>query len=273
MTILCYHAVDPDWVSPLAVQPAAFARQLDRLRARRTVLPLAAAVERLDRQGRLPRGFSALTFDDGFESLYDHAFPLLRRRGLPATVFLVVETLLPAGRPVDWVDTPPPPPRRLTTLSRSQVKEMQDAGVTFASHSLSHHDLTTLAFDDCVADLRRSREVLEDLLGHRVPFLAYPRGRNNDAVRAAAAVAGYTHSFTLPERREPAGQHGIPRVGIYPGNSPRIAVGKTDPAYLTLRLGPLFPPVRHATRTVGRHVTRWTALARDLVGVNGHAQR
>ncbi len=251
MTILCYHAVDPTWSSPLAVDPLDFARQCELLSLRRTVLPLDVAVHRLDRGGRLPRGMTALTFDDGFASLHEHALPVLQRLRLPATVFLVAETLVGAGRAVDWVDTPPPPPRRLQTLDIAAIREMQGVGVQFASHSYSHFDLTGLGYDRCVEDLTSSREVLEDLLGHRVTHLAYPRGRNDATVRAAAARAGYTHSFTLPEGPEPAGPHGIPRVGVYPGNNARIVVAKTDPAYLQLRLSRVWPGVRAAAVSAG----------------------
>jgi hypothetical protein len=93
--------------------------------------------------------------------------------------------------------------------------------------------------------------VLQDLLGHDVPFLAYPRGRNDATVRAAAERAGYTHSFTLPEGPEPPGPHGVPRVGIYPGNGPWVTLAKTHPAYLGVRLGPAFPAIRRAAVAVG----------------------
>lgn len=246
MTILCYHSVQEHWQSPLAIKPDVWARHARWLAARRSVLPLDAAVKRLDSSGRLPRGTTAVTFDDGFAALYDHVLPVLTREQMPATVFLVAETLTPAGRVVDWVDTPPPFP--LATLSRDQVLEMQDAGVAFASHSYSHHDLTTLSYDQCVKDLRDSRDLLEEMLGRPVPLLAYPRGRNNDAVRKAAAQAGYSYSFTLPVEREPVGPHGIPRVGIFPGNGERALAIKTRRAYVSLRTSPAFPVLRRALR-------------------------
>lgn len=251
MTILCYHAIDPDWSSPLAIDPDTFRRQCELLGRRRNVLPLEEAVTALDHRGHLPRGVTTLTFDDGFASLHEHALPVLRRLELPATVFLVAETLVGSGRAVDWVDTPPPPPRRLETLQLEQIAEMQSAGVRFASHSYSHYDLTTLGYDRCVDDLARSREVLEELLGQPVPFLAYPRGRNDATVRAAAARAGYTHSFTLPEGPEPPGPHGVPRAGVYPGNGPRLVLQKTQSAYLRIRLSPWYPRIRRAAVRVG----------------------
>jgi peptidoglycan/xylan/chitin deacetylase (PgdA/CDA1 family) len=235
VTILCYHAVEPGWSSPLAVDPAAFEAHCAWLARHRSVIPLEQAVTRLDSAGRLPGGVAALTFDDGFRGLYEHALPVLSRYRLPATVFLVAQTLTAAGQRVDWVDTPPDHP--LETLTLGQVRAMQAAGVTFASHSWAHADLTLLDHEDCVRDLRESRELLESLLGHPVRQLAYPRGRHDPGVRAAAREAGYTHAFALPEGREHVDAYAVPRVGIYHGNGVgRLRVKAARP-YLRLRTG------------------------------------
>ena len=233
MTILCYHSIQPRWDSPLAVEPEAFAWQAAWLRARRTVLPLSAALTRLDRTGRLPRGEAALTFDDGFAALHAHALPVLTRERLPSTVFLVAQTLTPQGQAVDWVDTPGTEP--LETLTLDQVLEMQDAGVDFQSHSWAHLDLTQLTYAECVRDLRDSRELLSDLLGRAVTLLAYPRGRHAPHVREATAAAGFTHGFALPERGEPVGDYSVPRVGIYHGNGHMAMRIKSARPYLRLR--------------------------------------
>ncbi|MGH8893193.1 MAG: polysaccharide deacetylase family protein [Actinomycetes bacterium] len=250
MSILCYHAIEDAWPSPMAVEPADFTAHCRWLQRRRTVVPLERAVGLLDPKGRLPRGTAALTFDDGFTSLYDEALPVLTRLQLPATVFLVAQTLTGEGRPVDWVDTPPPAPRRLTTLTRDQVREMQDAGVDFQSHSWAHHDLTTLGHAECVRDLRESRELLEELLGRPVRQLAYPRGRHDAAVRDAAEKAGYSHAFALPERSEAVGPFALPRVGIHRGNGTRVMRVKAQPAYLAVRTSPAFPAAARAVRAV-----------------------
>ena len=233
MTILCYHSVEPDWESPLAVAPQEFGRQAAWLRARRRTLPLTEAVERLDSSGRLPRGQAALTFDDGFVALHEHVLPVLRREKLPATVFLVAETLTPAGRPVDWVDDAGS--ASLGTLTVDQVLEMQEAGVDFQSHSWAHRDLTQLSHEECVRDLRESRAFLSELLGRHVTLLAYPRGLHDEGVRAAAGKAGYTHALTLPERAEEPGPFAIPRVGIYRGNGQLTVRLKASRPYLRVR--------------------------------------
>lgn len=233
MTILCYHTVEPDWESSLAVTPTAFARQAAWLRARRRAIPVEKALGRLDRTGRLPGGEVALTFDDGFSGLHEHVFPVLHRERLPATVFLVAQTLTAGGQPVDWVDDGGPEPQ--TTLTISQILEMQDAGVDFQSHSWAHHDLTRLSTAECVRDLRDSRELLSDVLGRQVTLLAYPRGLHDEHVRQAAARAGYTHAFALPVRPEVPDRFAIPRVGIWRGNGQLVVRVKTSRPYLRLR--------------------------------------
>jgi peptidoglycan/xylan/chitin deacetylase (PgdA/CDA1 family) len=252
MTILCYHSVQPGWDSPLAVEPDDFRWQAAWLRRKRRVLPLHDALPRLDASGRLPRGEAALTFDDGFAALHEQVLPVLRQERLPATVFLVAQTLTPAGRPVDWVDTPGTEPLR--TLTLDQVMEMQDAGVDFQSHSWAHLDLTRLSEDECTRDLGESRELLSDLLGRPVTLLAYPRGRHDAHVRRAAARAGYTHAFALPEQAEPAHEYAVPRVGIFRGNG-----------RLTVRIKAARPYLRVRTsRTVSRTAPQVKRTARSL---------
>lgn len=246
MSVLCYHAVQPNWTAPMSMEPALFARHAAWLARRRAVMPLQDAVSRLDRSGRLPGGLMSLTFDDGFDSLYDHVMPVLTRHGLPATVFLVAQTLTGAGQAVDWVDNPPRD--GLATLEVDQVLEMQSAGIRFESHSYSHVDLTRLSLDDCVRDLRDSRELLESLLGRPVRLLAYPRGRHNAAVRTAAERAGYSHAFTLPEQREPEGPYSVPRVGLYHGNSVANLRIKSTRPYLPLRTGQAYQITQRVQR-------------------------
>jgi peptidoglycan/xylan/chitin deacetylase (PgdA/CDA1 family) len=255
VTILCYHAVQERWNSALAVTPEAFAQQAAWLGRTRTVLPIQEALTRLDRKGRLPRGAAALTFDDGFADMYTHALPVLTRERLPATMFLVAQTLTPGGQAVDWVDDPGAEPLR--TLDLDQVLEMQDAGVDFQSHSWAHHDLTSLPFEECVRDLRESREFLSDLLGRRVTLLAYPRGLHDGQVRAAAERAGYTHAFALPVSPEEPTRFAVPRVGIWRANGPLTVRVKSSRPYLGVR----------TSATAARAVRSATGVVRTLRAV------
>ena len=247
MTILCYHTVEPDWNQTLAVTPTEFERQCRSLAAHRDVRPLDVAITALDRKFRPTGRVSAITFDDGWRGVYDHAWPILRRCGLPFTVFVVADTVTDPVRRVDWVIDPPSQP--LEVLTADQIREMHAAGVDIASHSLRHADLTTLGYEACVRDLVESREILEDLLGSPVRTLAYPSGRHDDDVRRATRDAGFEAAFTLPEQFEETGRFAIPRVGIYRGNSNRTLWLKTRRHYLDARLNPRY---RAARRLVSR---------------------
>jgi peptidoglycan/xylan/chitin deacetylase (PgdA/CDA1 family) len=215
------------------MRPPEFAAHAAWLARRRTVVPLSDAVPRLDRQGRLPRRMAALTFDDGFSGVLEHALPEVQRHGLPMTVFLVAQTLTEEGLGAWWVRTPPSWP--LTTLTVDEVLHLRDLGVDLQSHSWAHHDLPELDADACETDLRRSREFLEDLLHQPVPYLAYPRGLHDDGVRRAARRAGYSHAFALPEAAERVDEYAVPRVGIHRGNSTRTLAVKARRRYLDVR--------------------------------------
>jgi peptidoglycan/xylan/chitin deacetylase (PgdA/CDA1 family) len=90
VTVLAYRAVIS---SPLAVPDAAFLDatafrgQAEYLARRFEVVPLSEAVQRLKRR-QVRRPTAVITFDDGLQSVHDVAFPVLKRQGLPATVFL-----------------------------------------------------------------------------------------------------------------------------------------------------------------------------------------
>lgn len=236
MSILCYHEVDPEWGSPLALTPSAFMEHCRWLARKRTIVDVETAGRLVRPSGTLPRGLAALTFDDGLAGLHQHALPVLVSTGLPATVFLVAETLVPGGRPVDWIDGLPRGARR--TLTAEQVLDMQQAGITFGSHSYSHRDLRELSDAECEHDLRLSREVLEEVVGRPVRTLAYPRGFHNGRVRAAAQRAGFSYAFGIDQPTEARDRWCIPRIGTYRHNglaTLRIKTSRWYPAVRTSR--------------------------------------
>lgn len=246
MSVLTYHAVDPNWGSPLAVAPARFSAHCAWLCRRRRVIELADAVSTVSRHGRLPRGTVALTFDDGFENLFHHAFPVLRREGMPATVFLVAQTLAPDGHAVDWVDEPPRFP--LTTLKLDQVLEMQEAGCRFESHTYSHPDLTKLSDQECRRELEASRVLLEDLLRHSVQGLAYPFGYHDNRVCRLAEQAGFSYAVGTSQRKVRVGRYAVPRAGIYRDDDLIALRIKSSSWYPGVRRTSAFPAIRAGVR-------------------------
>jgi peptidoglycan/xylan/chitin deacetylase (PgdA/CDA1 family) len=238
MSILCYHSVSPDWRSPLSVTPQVFDQHCAWLASRRTMVDLDTAVANMKPNGSLPSHLATVTFDDGFSDLYEHALPVLMKHKIPCTIFVVVGTLLRQNPDVTWVDDPPQ--QRLNVLSLDQIHEMRKMGVQFASHSYSHHDLTKLSDYECELDLRESRILLEDLLGSRVRYLAYPRGFHNERVRKAAQKAGYSHAFAMMEKPHIVDKYAVTRVGVF-GHNGLFTLGvKISPWYVPVRMGQLF---------------------------------
>lgn len=222
--------------------PEGFEQHCQWLSRSRTVLSTDECLATWAETGRMPRASVSLTFDDGLAELAQWAFPPLARYRLPATVFLVAETLTSQGRPVDWVDDPPPWP--LQTLTPEQVLAARADGVRFASHSWAHHDLVRLSEQECVRDLRDSRELLEDLLHEPVRLVAYPFGRHDAKVERAARRAGYEFALALPDGPEVANRYAVPRVGIFRGDGAGILRLKTTGFWLPLRYSPTFPLLR-----------------------------
>jgi len=95
MTLLTYHRIgeaglagdfgDPQMIS---ASPAGFEWQIAHVRRYFTVLSLGEIIERFQAGSPLPLNIAVITFDDGYQDNYSLAYPILRRYGLPATIFL-----------------------------------------------------------------------------------------------------------------------------------------------------------------------------------------
>ena len=176
--ILAYHAIDKR-PSAISTHPATFKWQMRWLhRHGYEVVPLSNIVGALQGHEPLPRRSVAITFDDGFESVYANAFPVLRRYGFPATVFLVSDY---CGRESDWPSQPPAAPR-LPLMSWTQAREMAEHRIDFGAHTASHPRLDHLEIEDVDREIMSSKQCIEDRLERPVQHFAYPYGRRNELV-------------------------------------------------------------------------------------------
>jgi hypothetical protein len=122
----------------LTVAPADFAQQMSYLVQNGFTLLLAREVEDAVREGKpLPEKAVAVTIDDGYKDNFEHAFPILRQYGLPATIFLVTSTVDTAGH-----------------LSWDDVALMHQAQIGYGSHTVHHADLTLLPMAQLAAARR-----------------------------------------------------------------------------------------------------------------------
>src|SRR5262245_59071460 len=86
--IITYHRFAVDDV-PISTRVSTFAEQLDYLEEHYRVVALSELAAQLETGREIPPGLAVITVDDGYRDFYDLAFPMLRRRGLPATLFVV----------------------------------------------------------------------------------------------------------------------------------------------------------------------------------------
>lgn len=202
LLVLGWHRVDA-LGGGVSTRREIFERQLEILDGwGARVLPLDEATNLLS-TGRLPPRAVCLTFDDGYASTVDTAWPLLRKRQYPATMFVVTD-YLDGGRHFQW-DAQGSDDPRARLVDRTTVCDVYADGLIIGSHTASHPWLPHLPDAQLDDELRRSRKVLEDLLGANVDALAYPKGGWSTRVWHSAARAGYTAGVTTDRGRN--GQH------------------------------------------------------------------
>ena len=183
--ILMYHHFGVDEHPSTNVRLAQFDAHLDYLaKAGYEIWPLEKVVTYLKGQQAFPTRVVAITVDDAYDSVYTQAFPRLRARGWPFTVFVAT----------DGVDK-----QFQAYMSWDQIREMHQHGVTFANHSATHDYLIRHRPGETEAqwatriseDIRRAQRRLQEELGSAPALFAYPYGEYDTALANIVADQGY----------------------------------------------------------------------------------
>jgi peptidoglycan/xylan/chitin deacetylase (PgdA/CDA1 family) len=195
--ILNYHCVSDypaPWIAAYTVTPADLQRHLDVIAdSGRTVVPVARLADAAHGRRALPRNPVVITFDDGFADFADTAVPALAARGLRCTFFAATGSL--EGRRRRETVFPPHP-----MVSWSRLPELEEQGVEIGSHSHTHRDLDLADPRIAVDEVVRSKELLEDALGHEVRSFAYPYGHFTPRLRREVADTGYDSACAVRSR-------------------------------------------------------------------------
>ena len=170
----------------------------------------------------------AVTFDDGYLSVYERARPVLAELDVRATVFLPT-ALIGQPAPAYWpgLAPDPMPPEELRTMTWEQVQELVGLGWEVGSHGVTHLKLPTLGDARLAAELADSRRECEDRTGTPCRTLAYPFGEADPRVIRATQDAGYTGAVTMAKLRW-SGALAWPRVGVYSKDTMRSFALKTS---------------------------------------------
>lgn len=199
LPILMYHRIAPSGSSKIPsirLTPEAFEEQLRYLHdAGFYSVTLEEWRVAMATKKPLPGRAVLITFDDGYLDFLTYAWPLLKRYGFSAIVFLVADLV---GKSNVWdcaygEDIP--------LLNWEQIKQLQEEGVEFGSHSTSHHYLTSLPPSDIVFEASKSRNILERELGLPIKALAYPYGDVNPIVEHLIGACGYTFGLSCRSGR------------------------------------------------------------------------
>ncbi|MCS7185456.1 MAG: polysaccharide deacetylase family protein [Armatimonadetes bacterium] len=209
--VLCYHDFS-DNPQKWSITPQRLEAHLQTLKALGfTFLTVSEAVDLLSGRWRnsLPKRAVVITVDDGFQSAYTVLFPLLKRYGAKATLFVYT----------DWVG------KRRGALTWEQLREMVQSGlVEVASHTVTHpyprrlkRSLSYQQYRNRIKwELEQSKKELEQRLGIKVSGVAYPGGQVDGTMKSLAKRAGYLWAAVINPEPMTVGfdRYAIPRYGV-----------------------------------------------------------
>jgi len=206
--IFCYHRlVDKVRYPGTEITPAAFEAQMKELKEKGvTVISMQDLLAWKRGEKNIPPRCAVITFDDGWKSQYEVAWPILKKFGYPVTMFIYTEGVrggsLGGGEAITW----------------EQLADMRDNGVDIQAHTATHQDLreghTVMVIEPggkrtkkklTGADYEKwvqnevvgCKELLEQRLGIKVNCFAVPFGNYNEHVKELARNAGYEAMFTV----------------------------------------------------------------------------
>jgi peptidoglycan/xylan/chitin deacetylase (PgdA/CDA1 family) len=211
--VLLYHSIGG---GAEATRTEAFRGHLDIVAATARLISLRDMLE-----GRTGLGLAvAVTFDDGYATLRDHAAAVLADFGAAATAFLNVGEIADGARRQSSAEAGYYPDERF--LSWGDIDALRAARWQFGSHGVHHLDLVRADAGTVDHELAASKSLLERRLGTECDMFAYPWGRNNKSLRNRIRAAGYRYAFAgghraLAPERDP---FALPRINVANEYSP-----------------------------------------------------
>ena len=194
--VLAYHHLSRIRFNKMTVQVTDFYLQMAYLKANRyEVITLSQLVDFLEQKAPVPKKAVVITFDDGWRSTYELALPILKKFGYPATLFLYTDLVGSTRQALTW--------RQVRAVEKSGVIDVQ-------CHSKSHRNLKVRRREKPRAYMKRlklellaSKRLLQQKIGKRCRYLAYPYGETNHLVAAVAQKNGYRAGFTVDRGANP----------------------------------------------------------------------
>jgi peptidoglycan/xylan/chitin deacetylase (PgdA/CDA1 family) len=172
--------------------PRRFARQMAFLKKKKVTFYTASEmIEYFRTHNEFPPNGIAITFDDGWKDNYESAFPILRRLGIKATIFLISSCI---GQVSAKAQSEGEYGR--AHLSAQDILEMSQHGIEFGSHTLNHKLLHQASPDEIQFEVMESKRQIENLLDKPCKVFAYPGGHLTASARRVVEEVGYAAAFT-----------------------------------------------------------------------------
>ena len=192
--VLAWHKVERRHeLGVTRISPRRFAKQIERLaNAGWKTLGLDEVIACAMGQRAAAPNELAITFDDGYRGLREHAFPVLEAHGFRATCFVITEY---AGKLNRWDVAYGG--RRFAHLAWRDMRAWQGRGIEFASHTATHPRLTRCSSDEVRGELERSRAAIARALDVETPAVSYPFGAAGEREERFAREAGYCAGFGI----------------------------------------------------------------------------
>ncbi len=189
INIILYHRVLVKTEAAYDVSVEDFENQMEYLKASYDIISLSDALDYITRAKELKNNSVVITFDDGDVSIYNNAFPILKKYRFPFSVFIYTNIVKEGPHAMKW----------------NHMKQMLAYGAEIGSHSVSHGYLNKRLKEESeeqyLARLRHelvdSKNLLEAEFGLPVRYFAYPYGRYNETVKEEANKAGYEAILTV----------------------------------------------------------------------------
>ncbi|MDP2939204.1 MAG: polysaccharide deacetylase family protein [Candidatus Omnitrophota bacterium] len=181
--ILNYHSINTAQYrkDTPKVSPELFERQMNFIyRKGLKVISLDEYVEFLRSHKKIKNAI-VITSDDGYDDNYLYAFPVLKKYGFPATIFIIEKHIgVTSG-----------------FLNYAQIKEMEKNHISFGSHTINHVYLPSVKSEEGLRnEIIGSKKNLEKKIGHRIDFICFPLGGYNEHIIELVKQAGYVAAFT-----------------------------------------------------------------------------
>jgi len=143
----------------------------------------------------IPEKAVVITFDDGWRGVYDIAYPILKKYGFPATLFVYTDLINGSRKTLNW----------------DLVAELDKGGLDVQCHTKSHRNLNRVleneSFQQYATEIEREitecTETVKKKLHKKVKYLAYPYGETNNLVIAFLEKNGYQGAFTVKRDSNP----------------------------------------------------------------------